>query len=63
MKVQVKGLRFRDGVYSDLWLRWSQPLNYTTLTNTSAGIKFCRTCLYLNAEDAEYRQVHFTWPG
>ena len=31
--------------------------------NTSAGIKFYRAYLYLYAEDAEYRQVHFAGPG
>ncbi|OLP89375.1 hypothetical protein AK812_SmicGene29175 [Symbiodinium microadriaticum] len=28
-----------------------------------AGLKFRRTWLHHLAEDAEYREVHFTWPG
>ena len=31
--------------------------------NTSPGLKFRRTWLHHPAEDAEYREVHFTWPG
>ena len=38
---------------------WVPNYTYTT----SPGLKFRRTWVHHLVEDAEYREVHFTWPG